>query len=161
MLLAYVRLNPNDADLLGTPLGDMSCIDNVLSDKVNKLKILGDRLGHLYKQDALLLIRSAFSMPKILYLLRTAPCFSSPVLDDFDKELRSILSTILNLSLDDENVWIQATLPINSGGLGGPTECSAGTFCLSGFCYCLCSLGHTAPAKSICQSTISSNGKSS
>ena len=121
-LLSYApglrTVEPNDADLLGTPLGDMSCIDNVLSDKVNKLKILGDRLGHLYKQDALLLIRSAFSMPKILYLLRTAPCFSSPALDDFDKELRSILSTILNLSLDDENVWIQATLPINSGGLG-------------------------------------------
>ena len=105
-LLSYapVLRKPKDADLLGTPLGDMPCIDNALFDKVSKLKILGDRLGHLYKQDALLLIRSAFSMPKILYLLRTAPCFSSSVLEVFDQELRSILSTILNLSLDDENV---------------------------------------------------------
>jgi hypothetical protein len=98
------KVEPKDAVLLDTPLGDLSGIDNALQDKVRKLRILGDHLAHLRTQDALFLIRNAFSIPKILYLLRTSPCFSSAILGDFDQELRSILSTTLNPSLDDENM---------------------------------------------------------
>ena len=53
-----------------------------------------------------------------MYLLRTAPCFLSPLLKSFDLELRSCLSTILNVNLVDDSTWTQATLPTGSGGIG-------------------------------------------
>ena len=112
------RVDPGKADLLGTPIGHLSTVDHAMLNKVNKLKVLGNRLPHLFKQDALFLIRSALAIPKTLHLLRTAPCFSSPLLEVFDEELCSILSSPLNLSLDNLHTWLQATLPVNCGGLG-------------------------------------------
>ena len=56
-------------------------------------------------------------MPKILYILRTAPCFRSTLLEDFDSIQRSLLEGICNIQLNDDS-WIQAALPINAGGLG-------------------------------------------
>ena len=73
--------DPCNTELLGSPIGDMSHTDNAILDKVNKLKILSDRLLHLSKQDALILIRCVLAIPKTLYLLRTAPCFHSPLLE--------------------------------------------------------------------------------
>ena len=106
------------ATLLGSPIGGLESIDITLLEKLSSLKVLGTRLVHLHKQDALLLLRNAFAIPKILYVLRTAPCFYSTILETFDQELRSILSTVLNVSLDNNFTWTQATLPIASGGIG-------------------------------------------
>ena len=64
---------PYNADLLGSPICDIWHVDDAIQDKVNKLKILSDRLPHLFKQDALILICSALSIPNTLYLLCTAP----------------------------------------------------------------------------------------
>ena len=47
-----------------------------------------------------------------LYTLWTAPC-----LQIFADELRSILSTVLNIILDSETAWCQATLPVGFGGI--------------------------------------------
>ena len=68
----------------------------------------------------LCLLRNAFALPKILYILRTAPCFSSPILSDLDHNIiiqRSVLEAICNVSLKDVS-WSQASLPISAGGLG-------------------------------------------
>ena len=112
------KVKPGQATLLGSPIGGLESIDITLSEKLSSLKVLGTRLVHLHKQDALLLLRNAFAIPKILYVLRTAPCFYSTILETFDQELRSILSTVLNVSLDNNSTWTQATLPIASGGIG-------------------------------------------
>ena len=50
------------------------------------------------------------AIPRILYLLRTAPCFRFPLLKSFDLELCSCLSAILNVDLVDDSAWTQATL---------------------------------------------------
>ena len=113
-----IQISPESATLLGVPIGDALHVDNAILEKVYKLKILSNRLSCLFKQDVLLLIRSALAIPKTLYLLRTAPCFSSSVLKVFDNELRSMLSSVLNVSLIDSSTWVQATLPVNCGGLG-------------------------------------------
>ena len=113
-----IQIRPESATLLGVPIGDALHVDNAILEKVYKLKILSNRLSCLFKQDALLLIRSALAIPKTLYLLRTAPCFSSSALEVFDNELRSMLSSVLNVSLIDSSTWVQATLPVNCGGLG-------------------------------------------
>ena len=51
-------------------------------------------------------------------MLRTAPCFQSLLPKYFDLELHSCLSAILNVDLDDDSAWAQATLPIEFGGIG-------------------------------------------
>ena len=109
--------DPNSASLLGTPIGGIQAINDVLSSKIENLRILGDRLSVLQAHDALCLLRNAFSLPKLLYVLRTAPCFSSHLLSNFDDLQRSLLECICNIHLSDSS-WLQATLPINSGGLG-------------------------------------------
>ena len=112
------RVDPCNAELLGSPIGDMSHTDNAILDKVNKLKILSDRLLHLSKQDTLFLIRCALAIPKTLYLLRTAQCFHSPLLEVFDQEFRSLLNLTLNIPFEDHHTWLQATLTVGCGGLG-------------------------------------------
>ena len=67
----------NCATLLGTPLGSVGLIDSILMSKVDKLKIIGERLQDLLSQDALLILRNSMAIPKVLYILRTASCYLS------------------------------------------------------------------------------------
>ena len=111
--------NPDCASLLGSPIGDVKCIDQAIQEKAASLKIMGDRLPYLHAQDALLLLRHSFAIPKLLYTLRTTPCFLSHELKSYDNLLRSITSRIANVSLSDPDpAWIQASLPVKHGGLG-------------------------------------------
>ena len=112
------KVSRENATLLGSPIGHQSSIDAAISDKVISLKTMGSRLCLLCKHDALILLRHSIAIPKILYTLRTAPCFSSSVLKSFDQELRCILSDVLNISLDSDSAWSQATLPVGYGGIG-------------------------------------------
>ena len=75
------------------------------------------RLKLLHSHDALCLLRNALALPKILYVLRTAPCITSSILSDLDCLQRSLLEDICNVSLNDAS-WSQASLPIRAGGLG-------------------------------------------
>ena len=77
------------AQLLGSPLGDDASISAVLADKVEALRSLGERLKFLSAHDALVLLRNWFALPKLLYVLRTAPCFRSATLQTYDDCLRN------------------------------------------------------------------------
>ena len=79
---------------------------------------MGKRLSGLRSQDALCLLRHSFAIPKVLFILRSAPCFLSNKLEAFDGLLRSLLSSILNINLDHDGFWLQATLPVHAGGFG-------------------------------------------
>ena len=106
------------ATLLGTPIGSVGLIDSILVSKVDKLNIIGERLQHLSSQDALLILRNSMATPKVLYILRTAPCYLSDQLNTFDDGFRSILSDVLNVDHSREQDWLQASLPVCAGGLG-------------------------------------------
>ena len=108
----------SQATLLGSPIGDVECINTCILTKIDLLKVMGERLGLLCSHDALILLRHCFSLPKVLYTLRTAPCFLSCHLQSFDDILRSILSLIVNVSLDSDSAWLQASLPVKAGGIG-------------------------------------------
>ena len=54
---------------------------------------------------------------KLLYVIRTSPCFLSLELQNFDSLVRSLLCTVLNICLND-SAWTQASLPTWCGGLG-------------------------------------------
>ena len=80
----------DNAQLLGVPIGNIISIDSSLTSKVEKLNLLGSRLGLLYHQDTLLLIRNSLAIPKLVYTLRTAPCFVSQSLGNFDISFRAL-----------------------------------------------------------------------
>ena len=108
---------PANASLLGSPIGDIQAIDSVLSTKMEALKCMGQRLSLLHSHDALCLLRNAFTLPKLLYVLRTSPCFQSSLLLALDNLQRALLESICNVHLSDQ-AWTQASLPIKRGGLG-------------------------------------------
>ena len=108
----------DDAELLGSPIGNSESISQAIHRKCEKLKLLKSRLCLLYAHDALLLLRHTFAIPKLLYILRTAPCFQSHSVYVFDSILRSAVSEITNICLDDEHVWFQSSLPVANGGIG-------------------------------------------
>ena len=107
------------ATLLGSPLGDVPGISSVLTEKTNLLKIMGERLPLLSTHDAYLLLRHSIALPKLLYCLRTAPCFLSPQLQQYDAVLKTIMCNTFNIHLsNDHSAWTQAVLPVRHGGLG-------------------------------------------
>ena len=112
-------VNIEQVELQGSPLGDTSSVNACVSGKIELLELMGDRLYHLHSHDAITLLCHSFAIPKMLHVLRTSPCFSSPHLEDYDVLLRSILSNITNIRFEDnQSSWIQATLPVSKGGLG-------------------------------------------
>ena len=111
--------DPSSAYLLGSPLGDVACISAALRAKVASLSVMGERLRLLTAHDSILLLRYSFAIPKLLYLLQTAPCFLSCILHEYDTSLCSIVGGICNVSLSvADQAWLQASLPVSSGGLG-------------------------------------------
>ena len=112
-------VNPENAHLLGSPIGGEEGIDSSISEKVRALEIMGNRLCHLQTHDAYCLLRHSCAIPKLLYTLRTSPCSRSSHLQRFDALLRSLLGEIVNINIaDDDAAWTQASLPVGSGGLG-------------------------------------------
>ena len=107
------------ATLLGSPIGDITSISATITAKTAMLKCLGERLKYLQSHDAYLLLRHSLAIPKLLYCLRTSPCFISPCLQLYDEELRSIMSTCFNLPFTKGHPGCtQASLPVKFGGLG-------------------------------------------
>ena len=108
-------VEPMKATLLGSPIGDVSCISDTLSAKTNLLRMMGDRLQLLSAHDAI----HSFALPKLLYCLRTSPCFLSPRIQEYDTLLKDIASVVTNVHFGEgSHTWVQATLPVKLGGLG-------------------------------------------
>ena len=103
--------------LLGSPLSAGQHLDTILEGKHQELHRLTKRLELMPSHDSLYLLRNVLSAPRLMYLLRTAPCTGSAELQKFDTVLRESLSITLNIDLDDDR-WIQASLPVRWGGLG-------------------------------------------
>ena len=112
-------VDPSGATLLGSPIGNTSCISISLKERIHALEVMGDRLQYITAHDGILLLRNSFSIPKLLYVLRTSPCFLSSDLIAYDAVLKSIVSNVTNIHFGDEDpAWTQATLPVRYGGLG-------------------------------------------
>ena len=61
-------LRCSEADILGSPLGCVDSIGEVIKLKTKQLQLMGDRFHVLHSQNALLLLRHSFSNPKLLYI---------------------------------------------------------------------------------------------
>ena len=99
-----------EASLLGSPLGDPTSLSSAIIDKISSLRLLDERLQFFSSHDAFLLFRYSFAIPKLTFLLRTSPAFLSPLLQDYDSFLFSLLSSLLNVNLDySTTAWVQAS----------------------------------------------------
>ena len=74
------------------------------------------KLETLSSHDALILLWSSFSIPKVQHFLRCSPCGNHVALATFDALLRAGISHILNSNISDIQ-WLQASLPVSNGGL--------------------------------------------
>ena len=110
-------LDMDSAYLLGAPILTGTAMDSILTSRVQDLERAISRLCLLDAQDALLILRSAYSSPKLLNVLRSSPCSGHASLAEFDRQLRIGLSSITNCEINDI-AWIQASQPIRCGGLG-------------------------------------------
>jgi hypothetical protein len=109
-------LTRKELTLLGTPICS-EAIDEALSVKLITFNRLCKNLHMVDTHDAFFLLKNCLAIPKMMYTLRTAPCFTSQTLLTIDKCIHDTLAAILNVNLED-NAWDQASLPISFGGLG-------------------------------------------
>ena len=64
------------------------------------------------------MLKNCFSLPKLLYFLKTSTCYNHPVLSEkFDKTVRDGLSKVCNVNFDDISST-QLAPPAETGGLG-------------------------------------------
>ena len=112
----FIHLTPTQANLLGAPLLEGPAMDGALTTRCDDLRRATDRLCKISAHDALIILRSSFSAPKLLHTLRSSPCWSNPALATFDSLVKSALCKITNNALP-EHSWIQASLPVRDGGL--------------------------------------------
>jgi hypothetical protein len=100
-----INLPETSADqviLLGAPLSTGLHLDTVPESKHQELQRLSKRLKLMPSHDCLYLLRNVLRAPRLIYLLRTAPCTGSQELLKFDAVLRESLSTTLNIDLDED-----------------------------------------------------------
>jgi len=80
LLQSFHRVELEDVSLLGAPLFPGAELDTAWDDRCEDLTRAADRLSAIGAQDALILLRSSFSAPKVLHLLRCCPPADHPVL---------------------------------------------------------------------------------
>ena len=112
----FIPVNPQMATLLGAPIG-RGGVDKAIASQCATLQTARRRLSFLSSHEALYLLKHSLSIPKLQYLLRTAPCFLSGELQEYDYILSNAVMSITNTSLD-ATALSQAALPVRWGGLG-------------------------------------------
>ena len=90
----------------------------MLDEKIKELEKISDVIDKLDAHYGFYLLKNCFSMPKLLYFLRTSPCFlQNDFLERYDKLLRNSLCKVTNVKMDD-NQFLHTVLPAAKGGLG-------------------------------------------
>lgn len=109
--------NSVDLELLGSPVLEEG-FEKCIAKKLEKISLMVDRLSNLQSHYALFLLRSCFTVPKLIYFLRTTPTWRiQNQIDEIDRSMKEALVSILNIELN-EIQWAQASLPVRFGGLG-------------------------------------------
>ena len=95
ILSKFVKVTKDEMTMLGAAVFKGPAQDAAITHKIDQLKRALGRLSLVHSHDALVLLKNSLSMPKLLYLLRTADCSDNPLLATFDNILISGLSSIL------------------------------------------------------------------
>jgi len=81
------------------------------------LQRISIRLHHMSRNEGLFLLHASLGVPRLHYLICTAPCIRSPEVVAFHGALWVVLFGVTNCHLSDM-AWGQASLPVQWGGLG-------------------------------------------
>jgi hypothetical protein len=117
VLLRFKSIDFYNSCLLGAPLHAGQAFAAALENKSEVLHRAVDRLHLVPAHDALVLLRSSFSAPRLMHILQCSLYHGHPALTAFDDLLRKGVGLITNSKLSDIQ-WTQACLPIRDGGLG-------------------------------------------
>jgi hypothetical protein len=112
----FIQRTSEEAIFLGSPLS-IPATTTAIQDCRLQLEKGKDRLLKLQAHEAFFILKSSLGVPRLMFLLRTAPCSLSPEAARLDEDLRSILGAITNIQLSQE-AWSQASLPVRWGGIG-------------------------------------------
>ena len=108
---------PNLWHLWGSPLNQ----DSTPPHLETTTKMLGNIIENLEliePHQEFFMLKNCLSIPKLIYLLRSAPCFKCrKELEVFDAAIKTNMEKISNVSFGEEK-WSQASLPIKHAGLG-------------------------------------------
>jgi hypothetical protein len=117
-ILSELRLTAKeDAQILGSPLLDKA-VRECLSSKQEALEKLTTRLQTIDAHPALFLLKNCFALPKLLYVFRSAPCYTHvDLLSQIDAVIQASAEKICNVRFDGIG-WDQAKLPLRFGGIG-------------------------------------------
>jgi len=99
LLQSFKRVELEDATLLGAPLFVGAALNSAWENRCEDLAIACDRLRLIGAQYALILLRSSFSAPKVLHLLRCSPSADYQALSNLDAILTRA-ETVVKLSLN-------------------------------------------------------------
>ena len=90
----------------------------LLNQKVINLQRLSEVVIKLDAHYGFYLLKNCFSLPKLLYFLRTSPCFEElDLLQQYDSIIRKSFSKICNV-IFNESSYTQAILLVSKGGIG-------------------------------------------
>ena len=118
LLPSYIPVFRRGFSLLNCPIGLPSFCEEVLQDRIAKLKIslaamhdMGD--AHL----EITLLCSCFALPKISFVLCTCPpSYVCEAAKDFDNAMRESLESIVGGPVSEWS-WLKASLPSSRGGI--------------------------------------------
>ena len=116
-LQKFIHHTPLFSTLLGAPLLQGPAMNDCLEKRYSDVERTISRLDLITSRDALVLLRASFSAPALQHTLLASPCNGHEALIQFYNILRIALCKICNVSLSDDQ-WLQASLPVKSGGLG-------------------------------------------
>ena len=103
--------------ILGSPLAPKSQAD-LLEKKINELEKVNGIVEKLDAHYGFFMLKNCFSLPKLLYFLRTSTCFNHPArFEKYDKTVRDGLSKVCKVNFDNISST-QLALPAEMGGLG-------------------------------------------
>ena len=103
--------------MLGSPI-TFDALPSSFKSKLGCIQTLISHLETLFTHDAVYLLCHCFSIPKLLYLLRTSPYWRvSGFLEKFDELIRTSLQTVTNINISS-SAWVQSILRVVKGDLG-------------------------------------------
>jgi len=103
---SFHRVELEDATLLGAPPFPGAALDTAWDDRCKDLDRAVVRIKTINSQDALILLRSSFSAPRVLDLLPCSPG-DYPSLIKFDGLLRDSVQQITNSAIRDRGLRIK------------------------------------------------------
>ena len=117
--LGIRRIREQGIVLLGSPLGSFPFVQEMIMEKIEAVRDITNHLPLIQDPHSeFVLLRSCFSLPKVMFLLRTIPStLHLELWKVFDCLVRDTLTNILGSTVDDL-AWAQSQLPVAMGGLG-------------------------------------------